>query len=87
MAGQRQPIELVLAKGSKHLTKKEIEERKSSEVKPITDDIFPPPYLSTKKQKGKWDERNSIRNIYYCSAHPFRLYCMAVKKAKERQKC
>lgn len=34
MAGQRQPIELVLAKGSKHLTKKEIEERKSSEVKP-----------------------------------------------------
>lgn len=30
MAGQRQPIELVLAKGSKHLTKKEIEERKSS---------------------------------------------------------
>lgn len=30
MAGQRQLIELVLAKGSKHLTKKEIEERKSS---------------------------------------------------------
>lgn len=84
MAGQRQPIELVLAKGSKHLTKKEIEERKSSEVKPITDDIFPPPYLSTKKQKGKWDERNSIRNIYYYATHSFRIYCMAVKKAKER---
>lgn len=59
MSGQRQPIELVLAKGSKHLTKKEIEERKSSEVKPITDDIFPPPYLSTKKQK---EEFNKIAN-------------------------
>lgn len=34
MAGQRQPIELVLAKGSKHLTKKS--RRKSSEVKPIS---------------------------------------------------
>ena len=60
MTGQRQPIELILAKGSKHLTKKkkkkrEIEERKSSEVKPITDDIFPPPYLSTKKQKAEFD--------------------------------
>lgn len=59
MAGQRQPIELVLAKGNKHLTKKEIEERKSSEVKPITDDISPPPYLSTKKQK---EEFNKIAN-------------------------
>lgn len=27
MAGQKQPIELVLAKGNKHLTKKEIEDR------------------------------------------------------------
>ena len=59
MAGQRQPIELVLAKGNKHLTKAEIEERKSSEVKPITDDISPPPYLSTKKQK---EEFNKIAN-------------------------
>ena len=59
MAGQRQPIELVLAKGNKHLAKAEIEERKSSEVKPITDDISPPPYLSTKKQK---EEFNKIAN-------------------------
>jgi len=27
MAGQRQPIDLVIAKGKKHLTKEEIEER------------------------------------------------------------
>ena len=51
MSGQRQPIELVLAKGNRHLIKKKIEERKSSEVKPIADDISPPPYLSTKKKK------------------------------------
>lgn len=53
MAGQRQPIELILAKGSKHLTKAEIEERQSREVKPITDDITPPTYL-TKKQKEEF---------------------------------
>ena len=41
MSDQRQSIELVLAKESKHLTKKKRSkrERKSSEVKPITDDI------------------------------------------------
>lgn len=54
MAGQRQPIELVLAKGSKHLTKEEIAERQAREVKPITDDIIPPAYLS-KKQKEEFN--------------------------------
>ena len=53
MAGQRQPIELVLAKGSKHLTKAEIKERQSREVKPVTDDIIAPAYLS-KKQKEEF---------------------------------
>lgn len=58
MSGQRQSIQLVLAKESKHLRKKkEIEERKNSEVKPITDDISPPPYLSMKrKQKEKFNK-------------------------------
>lgn len=56
MAGQRQPIELVLANGKKHLTKAEIEARRNSEVKPLTGDITPPAYL-TKKQK---DEFNKI---------------------------
>ena len=53
MAGQRQPIELVLAKGSKHLTKDEIQERQDREVKPITDNIIAPDYL-TKKQKDEF---------------------------------
>ena len=48
MAGQRQPIELLLAKGNKHLTKAEIEERKSKEVKANTDNIQPPSYLNKK---------------------------------------
>lgn len=86
MAGQRQPIELVLAKGSKHLTKKEIEERKSSEVKPITDDISPPPYLSTKKQKGKY-ERFFIGNLYDHSTCSAGVYRMALKTAEARQRC
>lgn len=53
MAGQRQPLELVLAKGSKHFTKAEIAERQAREVKPITDDIIAPAYL-TKKQKDEF---------------------------------
>jgi P27 family predicted phage terminase small subunit len=56
MGGSRQPIELLKAKGAKHLTKAEIESRENSEIKPITDNIAPPPYL-TKKQK---DEFNRI---------------------------
>ncbi len=55
MAGQRQPIELILAKGSKHLTKAEIEERRAREVQPITDDISPPNYLN-KKQRGEFNK-------------------------------
>ena len=50
MAGQRLPIEVVQARGSKHLTKAEIKERQEREIKPITDDIIAPDYL-TKKQK------------------------------------
>lgn len=51
MAGQRQPIELVVAKGSKHLTKAEIAERQAREVKPCTDDIAPPSYLTAKQKQ------------------------------------
>lgn len=53
MAGQRQPIELVIAKGKKNLTKAEINERMASEVKPIADNIVAPSHL-TKKQKDEF---------------------------------
>ena len=46
MAGARQPIQLVIAKDKKHLTKKEIADRLSSEVAPCTDDLSAPKYLS-----------------------------------------
>lgn len=51
MAGQRQPIELVVAKGKKHLTKSEIEKRKNSEVKAKSDNIKPPQNLTKDEKK------------------------------------
>ena len=53
MAGQRIPLEVIQARGSKHLTKAEIEERREREIKPITDNIIAPSYL-TKKQKEEF---------------------------------
>lgn len=51
MAGPRQPIELVIANGKKNLTKKEIHDRLNSEVKPCTDDIVAPSYLTATQKK------------------------------------
>lgn len=51
MARPRQPTDLVLVKGKKHLTKKEIEERKNSEVKANVDKIEPPSYLPNNLKK------------------------------------
>ena len=46
MAGPRQPINLVVHNGKKHLTKTEIEERKSKEIQAKSDAIYPPSFLS-----------------------------------------
>ena len=51
MAGQRQPIELVKAKGKKHLTKAEIEERERTEVKAPADKVTAPAYLTASQKK------------------------------------
>lgn len=51
MAGQRQPIELVIANDRKHLTKAEIEERRRRELQPCTDDITAPSFLTAKQKK------------------------------------
>ena len=53
MAGQRQPIELLQAKGKKHLTKAEIEARKQTEIHAPNYNIKPPKWL-TAKQKTKF---------------------------------
>lgn len=50
-----EPIALVVAKGKKHLTKKEIEERTESELKVPFLDVKPPTYL-TKAQKKKFKD-------------------------------
>lgn len=55
MARPRQPIEVVIAKGKKNLTKSEIQERLESEVKPIVENIGPPDYL-TKSQKEEFNK-------------------------------
>ena len=55
MAGPRQPIELVVAKGKKNLTKAEIAERRATEVAPCTDDLSAPSYL-TAAEKKKFDK-------------------------------
>lgn len=51
VAGQKQPIDLLVAKGKKHLTKSEIEERKSREVKVDADKVRSPSYLSKELKK------------------------------------
>lgn len=51
MAGQRQPIALVQAKGKKHLTKAEIEERQRTEVKADADKVTAPQYLSPTQKR------------------------------------
>lgn len=53
MAGPKQPIDLVKARGRKHLTKAEIEERKREEIKAPSDKVEAPSYL-TANQKRKF---------------------------------
>lgn len=51
MARPRQPIELVKAKGKKHLTKAEIEAREKSELKVDLKDVNAPEYLPAKLKR------------------------------------
>ncbi len=53
MARPREPVDLIKAKGRKHLTKDEYEERKESELDVPFVDVQPPSYLK-KKQKEKF---------------------------------
>ena len=54
MAGQKQPIDLVVMKGKKHLTKAEIADRKAAEITAPSDGIQAPAYL-TPGQKKEFD--------------------------------
>ena len=95
MGKPRQPIELVKAKGAKHLTKAEIEYRENAEIKPIADNIAPPSYL-TKKQKNEFNtiaeqlkklkimgETDVDALARYITANEF--YINAVKKMRTKE--
>ena len=51
MAGQRQPTNLIIANGKKHLTKSEVADRLAREVQPCTDGIEAPAYLTAAQKK------------------------------------
>ncbi|MCM3242699.1 phage terminase small subunit P27 family [Cytobacillus oceanisediminis] len=51
MARPRQPTDLLLVKGKKHLTKEEIAKRKASEVKAPADKVRAPSYLPNDLKK------------------------------------
>lgn len=63
MAGQRQPIELVKAKGRKHLTKAEIEERERTEVRAPADKVTAPPYLTPPQKKAFKKMAKELREV------------------------
>lgn len=63
MAGQKQPIDLLLIKGKKHFTKKEIEERKATEVKAPSDKVKPPAYLPMDLKKEFKKISNELMQI------------------------
>lgn len=51
MARPREPVNLIIAKGKKHLTKAEIEARQNEEITPCTDDLTPPAYLTAAEKR------------------------------------
>ena len=48
---QKQPIDLIIAKGKKHLTKAEIEERRSTEIHTDFINVTAPNYLNEKQKE------------------------------------
>jgi P27 family predicted phage terminase small subunit len=95
MSGQRLPFEVVQARGSKHLTKAEIQERQEREIKPITGNIIAPAYL-TKKQKDEFykiaDQLKKLKILgetdvdalgRYITANDF--YINAVKQMRKKE--
>lgn len=63
MAGQRLPIEVVQARGAKHLTKAEIAERQAREIKPIADNIIAPSFLTKKQKKDFYTIAEQLKKL------------------------
>lgn len=91
--GPRQPINLLLAKGKKHLSKSQIEERRAQELSVPFTDVKAPDYLTAKQAKefDKYAELLLKLEIFteldvdclaqYCIAHEMYLkYSDQIKK-------
>ncbi len=63
MAGQKQPIDLVIAKGKKHLTKQEIKTRKEQEINVPFVDIQAPKYLSKKLTDEFYEVAEKLKSL------------------------
>lgn len=63
MAGPRQPIELLKAKGAKHLTKAEIREREETEIKANSDKIEAPSYLPEELKNKFYEIAKELKDI------------------------
>lgn len=95
MAGPRQPIELIVAKGAKHLGKEEIESRKRSEVHALEGDIEPPAYLTKEQKKNFMDLAGQLQKLgifgttdvqelaRYVQAHTMYVMCVRQMRRKE----
>ena len=95
MAGQRIPLEVIQARGNKHLTKAEIAERQAREIKPIADNIIAPAYLTKKQREEFYKIANQLEKLKimgetdvdalarYIVANDF--YINAVKKMRSKE--
>lgn len=99
VAGQRQPIELVKAKGKKHLTKAEIEAREKTELKVNLKDVSIPEYLPAKLQDEFVDIANKLLIVgvmteldedclarYLLSKQSYLQYTSMLNKATKKNK-
>ena len=94
MARPRQPVEVIQAKGSKHLTKAEIKERTESEIKPLDGEIVAPAYLTKKQAEAFYKIADQLKQLKimgetdvealgrYITANDF--YINAVKKMRSK---
>lgn len=63
MARPREPIDLLIAKGKKHLTKAEIEERRAQEIDVPFTDIEPPKFLPKSFHKEFYEISDKLKAI------------------------
>ena len=96
MAGrQKQPIDLILAKGKYHITKEEAERRRKEEVGSLDGEIEPPAYLTKEQKKNFMDLAGQLQQLgifgttdiqelaRYVQAHTMYVMCVRQMRRKE----